>query len=118
MEYFDTLSVEVGKDSELLCKEIRSRFGDKEPILSLRSKLYQVALEKVKDSIEREVDWAKNLSARPYKPRFVWQPPLSVCLQLQIFHQIGSRMKSRKEFITGLQPSIHPHKRRTMQPVA
>ena len=28
MEYFDTLPVEVGKDGELLCKEMFSRFGD------------------------------------------------------------------------------------------
>ena len=43
MEYFDTLPVEVGKDRELLCKEMCSRFGDNEPGLSLRSNLYQVA---------------------------------------------------------------------------
>ena len=43
MEYFDTLPVEVGKDGELLCKEMFSRFDGNEPGLSLRSKLYQVA---------------------------------------------------------------------------
>ena len=43
MEYFDTLPVELGKDGELLCKEMCSHFGDNEPGLSLRSKLYQVA---------------------------------------------------------------------------
>ena len=35
MEYFDTLPVEVGKDGELLCKEMFSRFGENEPGLSL-----------------------------------------------------------------------------------
>ena len=39
MEYFDTLPVEVGKDGELLCKEMFSRFGENEPGLSLT--LYQ-----------------------------------------------------------------------------
>ena len=43
MDYFDTLPVEVGKDVELLCKDMDSRFGDNEPGLSLRSMLYQVA---------------------------------------------------------------------------
>ena len=43
MEYIDTLPVEVGTDGELLCKEMSSHFGDNEPVLSLRSKLYQVA---------------------------------------------------------------------------
>ena len=38
MEYFDTLPVEVGKDGELLCKEMFSRFGENEPGLSFRSK--------------------------------------------------------------------------------
>ena len=38
MEYFDTLPVEVGKDGELLCKEMFSRFGENEPGMSLRSK--------------------------------------------------------------------------------
>ena len=38
MEYFDTLPVEVGKDGELLCKEMFSRFEENEPGLSLRSK--------------------------------------------------------------------------------
>ena len=42
MEYFDTLPVEVGKDVELLCKEMFSRFDENEPGLSLRYKLYQV----------------------------------------------------------------------------
>ena len=46
MEYFDTLPVEVGKDGESLCKEMFSRFGENEPGLSLRSKLYQVAQKK------------------------------------------------------------------------
>ena len=46
MEYFDTLPVEVGKDGELLCKEMFSRFDDNEPGLSLRSKLYQVTQKK------------------------------------------------------------------------
>ena len=43
MEYFDTLPVDVGKDVELLCKDMFSRFEGNEPGLSLRSKLYQVA---------------------------------------------------------------------------
>ena len=43
MEYVDTLPVEVGKDGELLCKEMFSRFEENEPGLSLKSKLYQVA---------------------------------------------------------------------------
>ena len=43
MEYFDTLPVEVGKDGELLCKEMVSRFEENELGLSLGSKLYQVA---------------------------------------------------------------------------
>ena len=42
VEYFDTLPVDVGKDGELLCKDV-SRFEVNEPGLSLRSKLYQVA---------------------------------------------------------------------------
>ena len=41
MEYVDTLPVEAGKDEELLCKEMC--FGDNEPGLASRSKLYQVA---------------------------------------------------------------------------
>ena len=43
IEYFDTPPVEVGKDGELLCKEMISCFEENEPGLSLRSKLYQVA---------------------------------------------------------------------------
>ena len=43
MEYFDTLLVDVGKDGELLCKDMVSHFGDNELELSLMSKLYQVA---------------------------------------------------------------------------
>ena len=43
MKYVDILSVEMGKDGELLCKEMSSRFGNNETGLSLRSKLYQVA---------------------------------------------------------------------------
>ena len=43
MECFDTLPVEVGKDGELLCNEMFSRFEEKKLGLSLRSKLYQVA---------------------------------------------------------------------------
>ena len=46
MDYFDTLPLEVGKDGELLCKEMFSRFGENEPGLSLRSKLYKVAQNK------------------------------------------------------------------------
>ena len=42
IEYCDTLPVEVDKDGEILCKEMCSRFGDNEPGLFLRSKLYQV----------------------------------------------------------------------------
>ena len=42
MEYFDTLPVGVGKDGELLCKEMSSCFGGNELGLSLRSRLYQV----------------------------------------------------------------------------
>ena len=40
MEYFDTLPVEVGKDGELLCKEIFSHCKENEPGLS---KVYQLA---------------------------------------------------------------------------
>ena len=43
MEDLDTLLVEVGKDGELLCREMCSRFGDNKPGLSPRSKLCHVA---------------------------------------------------------------------------
>ena len=43
MKYFDTHPEEVGKDGELLCKEMFSYFGYNEQGLTLRSKLYQVA---------------------------------------------------------------------------
>ena len=39
MEYADTLPVEVGKDVELLCKEMCLRFGDNEPRLPLKSQV-------------------------------------------------------------------------------
>ena len=48
IEYFDKLPVEVGKDGELLCKEMFSRFDENEPGLSLGSKLYQVAQKRGK----------------------------------------------------------------------
>ena len=46
MEYFDTLPVEVGKDGELLCKEMFSRFEENEPGLSLKGPNYMKWLKK------------------------------------------------------------------------
>ena len=65
MEYFDTLPVEVGKDGELLCKEMFSRFGENEPGLSLRSKLYQVA-QKKGESMEEFVERVRCMAVRAF----------------------------------------------------
>ena len=65
MEYFDTLPVEVGKDGELLCKEMFSRFDDNEPGLSLRSKLYQVA-HKRGEAIEEFVERVSCMAVRAF----------------------------------------------------
>ena len=65
MEYFDTLPVEVGKDGELLCKEMFSRFGENEPGLSLRSKLYQVA-QKKGESMEEFAERVRCMAVRAF----------------------------------------------------
>ena len=44
----------MGKDGELMCKEMDSRFGVNESGLYLRSKLYQVALKR--GAIEEPAD--------------------------------------------------------------
>ena len=64
-EYFDTLPVEVGKDGELLCKEMFSRFDGDEPGLSLRSKLYQVA-QKKGESIEEFAERVRCMAVRAF----------------------------------------------------
>ena len=65
MEYFDTLPIEVGKDGELLCKEMFSRFGENEPGLSLRSKLYQVA-QKKGESMEEFAEPVRCMAVRAF----------------------------------------------------
>ena len=65
MEYFDTLPVEVGKDGELLCKEMFSRFGENEPGLSLRSKLYQVD-QKKGESMEEFAERVRCMAVRAF----------------------------------------------------
>ena len=65
MEYFDTLPVEVSKDEELLCKEMFSRFGENEPGLSLRSKLYQVA-QKKGESMEEFAERVRCMAVRAF----------------------------------------------------
>ena len=64
MEYFDTLPVEVGKDGELLCKEMFSCFDENEPGLSLMSKLYQVAQKGGGEAIEEFAEWVRCMTVR------------------------------------------------------
>ena len=65
MEYLDTLSVEVGKDVELLCKEMFSCFEEDKPGLSLRSKLYQVA-QKKGESLEEFAEQVRCMAVRVF----------------------------------------------------
>ena len=58
MVYFDTLPVEIGK-------EMCSCFGDNEPGLSLRSKLYQVAQKGV-EAIEAFAEWVRCMAMRVF----------------------------------------------------
>ena len=55
----------MGKDGELLCKEVFSSFEENEPGLSLRSKLYQVAQEKG-ESIEEFAEWVRCMAVRAF----------------------------------------------------